>query len=137
MKEVCLVYMASGSYDSYSNDVILAFETLEEGEKAIEQIEAELKEIWKIPEPMDAFRNLEREERVEGAFERLKNEYVEKVRAIVKVLPVNYSEHDGVQYVGGIPDYRDRQNNELDFSAVMMPVSKLVDMLTSSAKQEG
>ena len=137
MKEICLVYMESGSYDSYSNDVILAFETLEEGEKAIELIEAELAELWKIPEPMEAFRNLEREERVEGAFDRLKNEYVEKVRAIAKVLPVSYSTHQGVNYVAGIPDQRLRRHNELAFEAVMQPVTKLVDLLTSPAKQEG
>lgn len=124
MKEVCLVWMASGSYDSYSNEVILAYETLEEGEAAIAAIKEELKAMWLIPEPSDVFRKATPEERRDGFLDRIKNEYATALRAIAKVWPLDYSDHNGVTYVS-IPDENDHKRGELDFSASMIPLSQL------------
>lgn len=137
MKEVCLVYMDTGSYDSYRSDVILAFETLQEGEQAIVMMKAELAAVWTIPEPGDVFRNLDREDCIEGAYDRLRNEYAAQVRDYIKVFPATFSEHNGVTIVGSIPEEREHTNGDLEFQAVMQPISQLVDLLSNSAKQSG
>ena len=137
MKEICLVYMDTGDYDSYSSDVILAFETLEEGQQAIMMMKAELAAVWSIPEPADTFRNLDRAERVAGAYDRLRNEYAAQVRDLIKVFPATFQEFQGVTFVGSIPDETEQTRGNLEFRAVMQPISKLVDLLSSSAKQNG
>ena len=147
MKEVCLIWEEGGSYDSAYSNVILAFETKEEGDKAVASLTAELEALKKIPEAADRFNQKwnawARGE--EGAvkycaedrgpmWEQAREEYEADVRAALKVYPYENKLDDG-RVVVNVPSTR--SGDDVTFHAAMMPISKLVDTLTSSAKRDG
>lgn len=123
MDKVFLVWECGGDYDSRYDNVILAYNSQDEADRAVAAIEQEMVKLKELGYWTDAIRNWDARgpgESITQYQDRARREWDEKVLEICKVYPVKYVRDDGSFQIN-IPDL----NDNVTFNAAEMNISAL------------